>query len=84
MSLTTYALLRSSCDGSTLVCDDAGSARTLRTVNLAAGGLLIATYLYGVIDGFSGYHPDAPAEPATRFGVVPAPSGAVGFLSHSF
>jgi len=83
-NVTTYALLRSGCDGQTLVCNDPDSARALRTANLAAGALLAATYLYGVIDGFAGYRPEAPAEPATRVGLAPLPAGGLGFISRSF
>jgi hypothetical protein len=82
--LATYAMLRSRCDSVTLVCDDPDTARTLRAANLAAGGLLVATYVFGVVDGFIGYQPDAPAEPATRVGIAPLPSGGLGFISRSF
>jgi hypothetical protein len=83
-NLTTFALLHSSCDGQTLVCDDPDRARRLRTVNLVSGGLLLAAYAVGVIDGFVGYRSDAPAEPATRVGIEPVPSGGVGFVSGRF
>ncbi len=55
----SYALLRHWCSSSDLTCDvgsdRAGEARNARTVNLIAGGALIALYAYGAIDGFWGY-----------------------------
>lgn len=58
----SYALMSSWCTrvsgtgGSSLTCDGhAGSAGALRTVNLASGIVLIASYVYGVYDGVTGY-----------------------------
>lgn len=64
-NLTTYAVLESWCTdlhgsgGSSAGCDETtnhnDSARTLRTLNIAAGVGLILTYAYGVYDGVRGY-----------------------------
>lgn len=64
-NLTTYFMLRSWCtkvageSGASATCDDpkdrASSASTLRTINIVSGVGLIATYVYGVYDGVSGY-----------------------------
>jgi hypothetical protein len=83
-NLTSYGLLRSSCDSQTLVCDDAGRARGLRTLNLVSAGLFLATYATGVIDGLAGYQPDEPAEVPTRVGIAPWPSGVMGLVSGRF
>jgi hypothetical protein len=65
VNLTSFLVLRSWCDeqvgpaGASAGCDrDANrnaAAATLRSLNLAAGVGLIATYLYGVYDGVRGY-----------------------------
>jgi len=64
-NVTTYAVLKSWCTdlhgdggdsaGCDATTDHTSSARTLRTVNLAAGVGLIVTYAYGVYDGIRGY-----------------------------
>ena len=64
-NVTTYLVLRSWCTrvtgdvGSSATCDGTAhhisSAKTLSAVNIATGIGLIATYLYGVYDGVSGY-----------------------------
>ncbi|MCX5741205.1 MAG: hypothetical protein NT062_01760 [Proteobacteria bacterium] len=64
-NLTSYIVLRSWCTrvagtlGNSATCDDDvnryRSASTLRTVNLLAGIGVIASYVYGVYDGVSGY-----------------------------
>jgi hypothetical protein len=68
----SYALLRHWCSSADLTCDNngdrRGDARTMRTVNLVAGGALAALYVYGVVDGFVGYH-------APRHEVLIAPTG---------
>src|SRR5262249_28605924 len=57
--LGSYAMLRHWCSSSDLTCDlggdRAGSAHTMRTVNLIAGSALVALYVYGVVDGFWNY-----------------------------
>ncbi|HSK04240.1 MAG TPA: hypothetical protein VK932_23465 [Kofleriaceae bacterium] len=60
-NVTTYLVLHSWCTpvrgdgGSSVICDDgkdrAGSASTLRAINIVSGVGLIATYVYGVYDG---------------------------------
>ncbi len=64
-NVTTYVIMSSWCTrtsgsgGSGLTCDDKGdhsnSASTLRSINIASGIGLIATYVYGVYDGVSHY-----------------------------
>jgi hypothetical protein len=78
----SYALLRHWCSAD-LTCDANGdrssSARTWRTVNLVAGGALVAVYVYGVVDGFWNYR-------AARHElvVVPTGDGAQVLFSGSF
>ncbi len=59
-NITTYALLKSRCDGDGETCgsglaDDTASARRLKFFNYASGVAFIGVYLYGVIDGFRGF-----------------------------
>jgi hypothetical protein len=58
-NLTTDFVLRAWCSQTDDTCDGSANkmrhARELRTVNLVSGIGLIATYLYGVIDGVVGY-----------------------------
>jgi hypothetical protein len=59
-NVSTYFVLRSWCHGQGSTCDASGTnhfhaAQHLQTVNVVAGLGLIATYLYGVYDGVSGY-----------------------------
>jgi hypothetical protein len=59
-NVTTYFVLRSWCHDQGSTCDASGTnhfhaAQRLQTVNVVAGLGLIATYLYGVYDGVSGY-----------------------------
>ncbi len=68
----SYAMLRHWCSSADLTCDNngdrRGDARTMRTVNLVAGGALVALYVYGVVDGFVGYR-------APRHELLIAPTG---------
>jgi hypothetical protein len=79
-NVTTYAMLKSSCNAN-LTCDrDTSSARTLRTLNLVSAGLFVGVYAYGVIDGLVGYRIRERAEsapPPVRVGVVPTAGGAL-------
>lgn len=71
-NLSSYLVLRSWCDektgseGHSAVCErdqgsnHARSASTLRTVNIATGIGLIATYAFGVYDGVHGYRQRSP------------------------
>jgi len=59
-NVSTYLVLRSWCHDQGSTCDASGTnhfhaAQRLQTVNVVAGLGLIATYLYGVYDGVSGY-----------------------------
>jgi hypothetical protein len=64
-NVTTYLVLSSWCTrvtgsgGSSVTCDEgedrSSSAQALRAVNILTGVGLIATYAYGVYDGFTGY-----------------------------
>jgi hypothetical protein len=77
-NIATYAMLSSSCSSGDLTCDrDASSARALRAVNLVSGGLFVAVYAYGVIDGYVGYGrvTSRDRERQIRAAVVPLPGG---------
>lgn len=77
-NIATYAMLSSSCKGSDLTCDrDPSTSRALRTVNLVSGGLFLAVYAYGVIDGYVVGGKLSSRERALRTAVVPVPGGAV-------
>jgi hypothetical protein len=52
-------------------------ARTLKAVNWGVAGLLAATYLYGVVDGLTGYGRPLGDRAALAFRVFP--EGGVGF-----
>jgi hypothetical protein len=79
----TYAALRADCaDDQT--CHDPGRARTLRTVNLVAAGLLAGVWVAGVVDGFVGYPEGVAEEPPPRWGFVPTVGGAVAQVSGRF
>jgi hypothetical protein len=58
-NVTTYFVLRSWCSQTFDTCDattdHTRGARDLRTVNVASGVALIATYLYGLYDGVVAY-----------------------------
>jgi hypothetical protein len=59
-NVTSYLVLRSWCHDTGSTCDATGTnhfkgAQRLETVNLVTGLGMIATYLYGVYDGVSGY-----------------------------
>jgi hypothetical protein len=83
-NVTTYYVLRSWCtqvSGSetTVTCDDhkdhTHAASTLRSLNIATGVALIATYIYGVYDGVATYrrHERESAQPF----IVPVSNGAM-------
>jgi hypothetical protein len=78
----SYALLRSWCSSGDLTCDaggaHTGAARTLRTVNLIAGGALVALYVFGVADGFAHRHHNLTME------VAPAAGGGALVISGRF
>lgn len=59
-NIGTYMMLDRWCDDKVRTCESAGEsrsddARTLKTINTAAGVALIGLYVYGVYDGFSQY-----------------------------
>jgi hypothetical protein len=82
VDLSTFALLSRWCDSHDLTCDAhgdrAGTARTLRTVNLVAGSALIALYAYGVLDGYWHFRSRAAIV------VMPSGDGAQVWFSGSF
>lgn len=71
-SITTYVLLDDLCSP-TDCGDDVGTARTLQTVNLVSGGLLVVAVGYGIIDGFLVYRRQGQ-EGRYATGVVAAPT----------
>lgn len=91
-NITSYMVLRSWCtpvsgsNGDSVTCDKPGSAdhsrsaSSLRTLNILSGVGLIATYLYGVLDGTRGYRRQRQLEPF----LMPAPNGGVVGLGGSF
>ena len=84
-NVTSYLVLRSWCtqvsgaNTTTVTCDDhkdhTHAASTLRSLNIATGVALIATYIYGVYDGVATYrrHERESAQPF----IVPISNGAV-------
>jgi hypothetical protein len=80
-NITTYALLRSSCDNQNLTCEHPETARALRGANVISGSLFIGTYLFGVVDGFIGYA-RGDTEPLPAVGFAPLPSGG-GVVSYT-
>jgi hypothetical protein len=77
-NIATYSMLSSSCKGSDLTCDrDPSTSRALRTVNLVSGGLFLAVYAYGVIDGYVVSSRLSARERTLRTAVVPVPGGVV-------
>lgn len=78
VNIATYAMLSASCSAGDLTCDrDASSARALRAVNLVSGGLFLAVYAYGVIDGYVMYNrnSDRERERSIRAAIVPTDGG---------
>ncbi len=83
---TSYLVLDSWCtqvsgmSGSSATCDDHGNhvhaATELREVNIAAGIGLIATVLYGMYDGVTGYR-DRQRDEAMQLYMSPTPNGSV-------
>ena len=85
-NITTYFVLRSWCSSTTLTCtsstsDHTAGAKALRTINVASGVGLLATYIIGVIDGYSGYRSNARA-PMVQW--ESAPGGGVISLQLAF
>ncbi len=69
-TLTSFALLKSAKRAGD-TCPNA-PCDTYKTINIISGAALIATYLYGVIDGIAGYAGnDALVEPRLSFGIFP-------------
>jgi hypothetical protein len=72
-NVTTYLVLSSWCTrvtgsgGSSVTCDEgkdrAGTASTLRAINIVSGIGLIATYAYGVYDGAKNYRRQESVQP---------------------
>jgi len=91
-NVTSYLVLGSWCTrvsgsgGESVTCDKPGgtnrasSATSLRTLNIVSGIGLIATYLYGVYDGASGYRRHRELQPF----LPPAPNGGMVGLGGSF
>lgn len=83
VNVTTWAMLRSDC-ADDLTCQHSDRSRTLRTVNLIAGGLFLATWAAGVIDGFVGYPSPVEERPMQRLGFVPVTGGGVATVAGHF
>jgi len=87
-NVTTYLVLRSWCHDQGSTCDATGTnhfhaAQRLETVNVLAGFGLIATYLYGVWDGVSGYRRRNREQSFAPY-ATPTNDGAVLGISGSF
>lgn len=82
-NIATYAMLRSDC-ADDLTCNHTDRARTLRTVNLVAGGLFLASWAAGVVDGFIGYPHGIVEDPKPRFTWVPTAGGGVAAVAGRF
>ncbi len=87
-NVSTYLVLRSWCHDTGSVCDNGGTnhfhtAQRLQTINALAGVGLIATYLYGVYDGVSGYRRRSREEALAPY-ATPTNDGAVFGLAGSF
>jgi hypothetical protein len=85
----TYLVLRSWCDEDTGVCKSgdvsrAGPARSLRTINTAAGVLFVGAAVYGVIDGFRNFRPNLRRPSRASLQVMPGPHGGVVSVHVSF
>ena len=76
----SYVALRQWCDEGDGTCSSGDRARRMRVVNLVSGVGFVATYLYGVIDGYVGFRRRRGPE----IHVAPTPSGAAVFLSGDF
>jgi len=84
--ITSYALLRSWCSKNDFTCmrggtDSPDTAKKLRMLNIASGIALIATYVYGVVDGFRGFHHRTRE---LQLGVVPTHGGVMVGAGMSF
>lgn len=87
-NITSYLVLRSWCHDTGSVCDATGTdhyraAQRLQTVNVIAGMGLLATYLYGVYDGVSGYRRHAREQAVAPY-ATPTNDGAVLGITGSF
>lgn len=84
-NVTTYAILRSRCSTTDGTCgDDPEAARTLRTVNLVSGALLVGVVIYGVVDGYLVYRRLRREESPYQVGVAPTSGGAIVVFSWGF
>jgi hypothetical protein len=91
-NVTTFLVLRSWCtrvqgdNGTSVTCDDrkdrSASASQLRALNIISGIGLIATYVYGVYDGVSGYR--RRTRERTQPYLVPVSGGGVVGFGGSF
>lgn len=89
--VATWFILDSWCtevsgsSGKSVTCDEprdrSSSASSLRTINLVTGVGLLATYLYGVYDGVSGYRKRSREQ---QMFVVPTNGGGVVGIGGSF
>lgn len=87
-NVTTYLVLRDWCHDQGSTCDASGTnhfhaAQRLQTVNLIAGLGLIATYVYGVYDGVSGYRRRSREQSFAPY-ATPTNDGAVLGITGSF
>ena len=88
-NISTYFVLRSWCtevsglNGQSVTCDQASASRTsrMRAFNIASGIGLIATYVYGMYDGVTGYRRRTREQQPF---VMPVSSGGVVGLSGTF
>jgi hypothetical protein len=95
-NVTTYFILKDMCNANDGTCGDAcdpskescaskdatATARTLQTVNLASGVLLIGVVVYGSIDGYLGWKKEG--ERLEGLSVAPTQGGATVGYSGSF
>jgi len=87
-NVTTYFVLRSWCHDQGSTCDASGTnhyrtAQRLQTLNVVAGIGLIATYVYGVYDGVSGYRRRSREQAVAPY-ATPTNDGAVLGIAGSF
>jgi len=84
--VTSYLLLRSWCSKDDFTCMRGGSdspetAKKLRILNYTSGIALIAVYVYGVVDGFRGFHRHTRE---MHLGIAPTSGGLVAGMNMSF
>ncbi|MBT8496558.1 MAG: hypothetical protein KJO07_26155, partial [Deltaproteobacteria bacterium] len=83
-NITSFAILRSWCNDEDGTCPGRrDAAEKLRVVNLASGAGFVATYIYGVVDGFVVMRRLDQAE-RLRVGVLPTDGGATLVLGGRF